>query len=194
MSFNPNIPQPTDLLSNSQVDLLANNVALNSIFSRNHTAFSIATDSGKHKFIEMVNQSGIPAPAPPLSSGTGTMWTQNAGGSQLFYSNANSGNIYQLTRVNNTEYTNFGLDPAGWTFLPGGLVLAYGSKNSPGSSGTISYNYTFTSVVAVQLTPRNDGSHSAFNYWVDGAPGLTSLSYQGSTSGSQRLYYFVLGF
>jgi len=45
MPFDPNIPQPNDNLSDSQGDLLANNVFLNTSFGIDHYPFSDATSN-----------------------------------------------------------------------------------------------------------------------------------------------------
>ena len=50
--FNPNIPQPGDQLSDSQVDLLNNNLALDAAFGVDHYPFSSVTNSGMHNKID----------------------------------------------------------------------------------------------------------------------------------------------
>jgi len=61
MPFNPNIPNATDLISNSQGALLANNGFLDSSFGTDHYQFSDATsNNGKHKILQMPGQSTIP--------------------------------------------------------------------------------------------------------------------------------------
>lgn len=142
MSFNPNIPQSTDDLSDSQGDLLQNNLALDASFGRDHLPFSNLTgDNGKHKFVEIVNSAAIPAPVPGLSAGSGTIYTKKVGGpleSQIFYTPDASGAEFQLTRVKAADVSQFGVmnpygtPPAGttqiggWTFLPGALFFQYG--------------------------------------------------------------------
>lgn len=49
MPFKPNIPQPNDVLSDSQGDLLTNNQDLNTSFSVDHYAFDdVTANNGKH--------------------------------------------------------------------------------------------------------------------------------------------------
>jgi len=61
MPFNESIPQPNDLLSDSQGDLLNNNGFLNASFGVDHYAFNDATsNNGKHQVIQMPVQSAIP--------------------------------------------------------------------------------------------------------------------------------------
>ena len=50
MTFDPNIPQPGDLLSDSQGDLLVNMTALNTSFGQDHYTFSDTTiNNGRHR-------------------------------------------------------------------------------------------------------------------------------------------------
>jgi hypothetical protein len=153
MSFNPNIPRPTDLLSNSQADLLSNNTSLNTTFSKNHIPLNVATNNGKHTFVEMVNSSGLPA---GLVVNEGTLYTRSASSiSNLYYTPDNSGNQYQLTRTNSAKFSTFATNTAygggdivsgGWTFLPGGMLFQYGVvniQNSPGLTA-VTYPLAFT--------------------------------------------------
>lgn len=170
MTFNPTIPKATDLLANSQVDLLANNVALNSIFSRNHVALNVATNSGKHPFVEMPNLSAIPSPPGGLTNGEGTIYTKASGGSQLFYVPGTTGNEYQLTNTNSGNFATFGGATNGWTFLPGGLVMNYGNiSESNSSTRNVSYSRNFSSAVyQIVVTPYRESSSpgGSFGFWV----------------------------
>ena len=67
------MPQSTDLLSNSQGALLANNGFLNTWSATDHYALDDATaDNGKHKIIQMPTQPALPTTAldPMFSSFT----------------------------------------------------------------------------------------------------------------------------
>src|SRR6202000_935722 len=140
--------------------------------------------AGYHKVVHMVPQAGNPAPI----SGYGQLFTKTVNSftsdEALFWETGN-GIVQQLTtNINPSATTN------GRSFLPGGIIMQWGAVNSPGSSGTVAFNATFpSSCFNIQLTARNDGPHSAFNYWVDGIPSTGSFNYQGSTSGSQVLYW-----
>ena len=89
MSFNPAIPDASDLLSQSQLDLKTNFTQLNTIFAYDHVAFNDATviDRGFHKKVQFNDNTASVAQAgthseiytlgtPPLpyfrnSAGTG---------------------------------------------------------------------------------------------------------------------------
>lgn len=51
MTYNPNIPQPTDVLANSQGDILTNFTQLNTVYSLDNVPFAdaVVADRGKHK-------------------------------------------------------------------------------------------------------------------------------------------------
>lgn len=68
MSFNPNIPQPTDRLVNSQSQFLANNQSLDNGFGQDHYAFSNLTPNrGKHNNIRTPIITGSAHPTTPAN-------------------------------------------------------------------------------------------------------------------------------
>lgn len=147
MTFNPSIPKSTDLLSNSQADLLANNGALNASFSRNHIALNIATNNGKHTFIEMPVSAAIPTPIPALINGEGTLYTKNVAttsSSELFYTPDTSGTEYQVTPCFPVRMSvNFdGTGPNG--AVAPGLIRSSFNVASITKNGTGDYTITFT--------------------------------------------------
>ena len=176
-NFNPNIPQPGDFLSDSQVDLLNNNKALDAVYDRNHYKFSNnnAVTKGKHKFVEMMNQGGVPAPANGLANLSGTVYTKTVGGtgtSDIFYTNDdNQIREYRLTNVvsNANAATDFPLlatngaitnGVGGWTWLGQSIILQYGSVNNPVDNMQITFPVPFVgNPYSIQLTPViNDNS------------------------------------
>lgn len=177
MTFDPNIPLPGDFLSDSQGDIKNNFTAINNSFGRNHTNFSVVTDAGKHKFVELLNTDPVGiAPIPPLILGEGTLYTKSNAvpESQLFYTPDVSGKEYQLTRVLDSQYATFGTlvnnytpeagggavgtsYDAGWTFLAGqspGIVQMYGRYDTStlGTSGTVKWPITINTLFSLQLT------------------------------------------
>lgn len=64
MPFNPNIPQPSDLLSDSQGDLLGNMSQLDTSFGVDHFAFSnLTSNNGFHQKVTLPGNLAAPAPA-----------------------------------------------------------------------------------------------------------------------------------
>lgn len=194
MSYNPNIPNATDLLSNSQSDLKTNFQSLNSIFGNNHYQFSLTDGTqGKHKVIQMLENS-----PPSTNVDEGGLYMAvgtNPAETNLFFRAENSGGgggfQYQLTKANSAQTTlfanntNYQVGPpslnGGWTFLPGGLILMYGSNTAPASISTFTYNfpYTFPSAVfSIVITPFRAASSpgSTNEFWV--VSGFTTSQFQ----------------
>lgn len=213
MTFNPNIPQATDLLSDSQGQLQSNNQALNTTFSRNHIALNVATDNGKHKFVEMPVSSGIPTPVPGLSGTSGTVYTRTvAGESQLFYTAGSTGRQYQLTFTDNSTFSKFSTNTTyqasggsnaqvtgGWTFLPGGMILNYGSATdlNPGGSKTIKFAKAFPNACfSVTCTPRTTSTIGGGNHDWDVSNVIVNqfnLVINGNYNSSDTFYFFAVG-
>jgi hypothetical protein len=162
MPYLPNIPQPNDLLSESQGDILGNFQSANTTYGINHYPFDNATvgQIGKHKYVEMPVSAVIPA---GLITNEGTVYSKTANAaSQLFYSPDNSTNEYQLTRCIAASFSTFstftvfdGTQPrvtGGWTFLPGGLLIQYGIITSPVNGDIIKLPVAFSSFSIPTIT------------------------------------------
>ncbi len=162
MSYNPNIPLPTDKLSTSQGDIKDNFGQLNTIFGVDHFEFD-AIDAGKHQHVNMPAKSG--GTPPTTASGEGALYTVQTGSNtdQYYTRDADATNIYQMTRITNdgTEYGRFATNlnyqvgppdlTGGWTFLPGGMMLQYGKAITTSAGGppnlTVTFPVAFTNVV-----------------------------------------------
>lgn len=189
MAFKNNIPQPTDDLSVSQGDLLGNMQQLDTSFDIDHFTFSnLTANNGKHRKVTMP----VRGAAPATIAGEGALYFKTSGSGTALYMvrDNNAGTEVQLTTA---SVGNVTASANGCCWLPGGLFLQWGSVASPGSSGSVNYPVPFTAIYSVQLTPRNDGSHSAFTYYLDGAPSTSAFGYRGSTSGSNTLYWMAIG-
>lgn len=197
MSYTPNVPTIGQSLGASRPIINSNFQYINTWAGTNH--YFNASNGGRHKFVEMPVLSVVPASGNRIS-GEATLYTRTVDTvNQLFMARGTSSTEIQITAgpnapVNSTD---------GWTFLPtvgvagtgaNGLILQWGSVANPGTSGTINFPIAFGfNAYSVMLTPRNDGSHSAFTYYLDGTPGASSFGYRGSTGGSNRLFWMAIG-
>lgn len=130
MTFQPSIPLATDLISVSQNDIKNNFTAIGTSFDVNHVDFNVS-GAGKHKFVELPNQSGDPAGAATEM----TIFSKlSSGASQLFYKRDASATAYQLTGLDPTGTTN------GRTFLPGGFILVWGVNMSVANNVATGYS------------------------------------------------------
>jgi hypothetical protein len=170
MAYVPNIPQPNDLLSESQGDILDNFQSANTTYGINHYPFDNATvgQIGKHKYVGMP----VLGAAPATTSTEGALYFKTVGpGSALFMvRDNNAGTEVQLTTAsvgNVSSATN------GYCWLPGGLFLQWGTT-TPASNSTIqsvSFNVPFSSTpYNIQVTGyRAASSPGTTDSWVSTA-------------------------
>lgn len=212
-SYNPNIPQATDFLADSQLDIKNNFNQANTTFGVNHIAFNVAPDNGLHKWVQMplvANYAAItPAPAASQDVVYSKTATSEAAGTEtnLFMSPDASGNEYQLTRTVTGKFSSFGTTAAnkGWTFLPGGLLLQYGFVNgtlSGGTSASITFPVAFTTgVFSLQTslaytTTAPSSTGGVGNVTFDTASlSTTGFTYTVITNSSayKRFYWVAIG-
>jgi len=95
MTYNPNIPQPTDIIAQSQPQILTNFTQLNAQFAIDHVAYTVGgATAGHHQAVHVLNQA-----LDPTTGGTeGAVYAKVQGGnSEAFYRYQSSGPIQQVT-------------------------------------------------------------------------------------------------
>ena len=121
MSFNPNIPQSSNIPSQSQAQFLTNFGQLNTIFDVDHVTYNNATSAnrGKHDQSTYIDSSGDPT----TSSNECAVYSKALSGvSTLYFRKESNGTAIQMTGVDPVVNAN-----DGYTFLPGGLILKWGT-------------------------------------------------------------------
>lgn len=167
------IPDAPNNPSQDQPNMKINTNSIDSLINEDHYSFEQSNRDGFHRQMRIPEQAAIPA---GLITSSGTLYTKAAlsltaatNRSQLFYTNSTSGNEYQLTRVDNAQFSKFGTNTeyvadhtGGWTFLPGGLILMYGERTAATHViETIKFPTPFLSgVFSVQAIARK-GTQSA---------------------------------
>jgi len=147
MTYDPNIPQATDIISQSQGQLLTNFGQANTAFGIDHTAFSVVANQGFHKKVTFQAVIANPNQIGPIAS----LYTKTGTSkSELFYQNdSNAGAVSQITG-------GAGIGAAGWVCFNGNtgainssLNIASVTRNSAGNY-TIAFtrNFSATSYVA----------------------------------------------
>jgi hypothetical protein len=113
----------------------------------------------------------------------------------LFFRGENNGYEYQLTSPDSSYTGSFGLNSNGWTFLPGNLILQYGTVSAPPKNGTITFPKPFKSAfLGIQLTCQRDtASNSPVSYAVTQATPLTTADYRIEASGATSLFWMAIG-
>jgi hypothetical protein len=183
VTWNGSIPQPTDLISVSQGELLVNNTTIN-------TVFNDASNGNFTKFyLQNVGTVAV-TPADPTSAlhalnGTGT--TFNGHPIPFFL---NSLGDFPLLPDLQVTGTNFG-------FKLGNIIVNYGSATS--SSGNfvgVTFNIAFTSTSSYTVTgmPLN-GGHFTEGQWTVAQTGNASCTFQrgSSASGGVTVNYVAIG-
>jgi hypothetical protein len=193
VTWQTNIPQATDLISGSQNDLLQNFQAVDAAWNINHDDFNSATQ-GKHKFVEMPNQAGIPAGAANQM----TFYSDaTSGQSELYLKRDNAGTPVQMSGPAISNATN------GWSFLPGGLLIQWGvvlpiaPATSVADPVTLTYPTAFSApAYSVTVTGVRDGTSARGIYIKDRtAPNFTATSciVRVEGAGINALFFMAIG-
>lgn len=157
MAYDPNIPQATDLLSQSQSDIQSNFAALKVLIDINHETFGNAQE-GKHKYVELPVQT----PSPPIAFAAGeialySFLNATTTKNELYINKTNQATVVQIPATASILSTNSnpGLNVAGWTYLPSGILMKWGSGSANGNTAfTFPVAATipvFTNVMSMQL-------------------------------------------
>lgn len=116
-----NIPQPTDLLSVSQGDLLTNFASIESFVDIDHVDFS-AGNAGQHAKVTLPVQS----PAPAFAAGSYGLYNATDGlNNQLYLSNDFTATQVPISK-GNLPSIGFSGFQVGYTYLPSGFLVKWG--------------------------------------------------------------------
>jgi len=191
MSFTPNIPQSGQSLGNSRTQVLNNFASLRATMAANHVDVNL-TNPGWHTYIKW----SVQASDPTTGANEINEYVKVVGGvAKKFLATPSAGAIF---------VTYPGIPPSalsnGYSYLPGGLLIQWGSVASPGTSGTVTFataNIAFpTNLFNVQLTMgRVNASGGSGVAVIDTSQTFdkTTFSYISSTSSSVTLYWVAIG-
>lgn len=122
MPYNSNVPQATDVLSQSQLDLLNNFQAIFTLVGVNHSNFG-TPNQGKHNFVSMPVQSGNPGTtASEMALYTKTSSLTSV--PEAFFQRADGSVV---------EFTSAAQSVTGWTRLPSNILIKWGQSSGTGS-------------------------------------------------------------
>lgn len=198
MTYTRSIPNSGESLGGTRDRIRTNFEEIFDVVAINHTNFN-ELGEGKHKFLQMP----IQASAPTTAASEGGFYTKTvSGAAQAFFRSESNGSEYQMTSVSDANIATFAVNSVayvddndgGWTFLPGGLILQYGRRTSPGSSGTVTYPRAFPSgnaAFSIIVTNERNSARSA-NINTAGSTS-TVFNYFMETSGSTALNWIAIG-
>lgn len=136
MSFNPSIPQPNDLISQSQAQIQTNFSQLDTAFAVDHTAFSVSANQGQHKQVTLIAPISNPNQAGSISS----VYTKTSGtGVELFYQHGTA-------NLGVSQLTGGGITAAAYCTFNGAGALTAGGFNVASSTRVLQgiYSVSFT--------------------------------------------------
>lgn len=208
-TYNNLVPATNNDPSADQPEMLINTASINSIIAVDHVGFN-ANGGGKHKFVRLLNPTSYAFTLPLGAANEGMLSALTTGAvTDIYYRPDSTTDQYQLTRTISASKTKFGTNNAypsnaspagatttgGWTFLPGGLLLQYGTVTAPGNpSTTVSFPIAFTSTpFAMTISiKRNSGSND--NLFIN-SKSSTTFTYFASTSnaGFQSFDWMAIG-
>lgn len=188
MAWNPNIPQPTDSLSQSQADILGNFQALDPLFS-----------NGIQQLIDLPVQGS----APTFPAGDEGLYNLNNATTTKNELYVHRQTIDAPTDVPMTasvmSNTAVALCDNGWSYLPSGLLIKWGGAGISTATTTINFQTisggpVYTRVFRSFLTPNDTGAAVNFTVGIRN-PGTTStiVVYANNPSGTTGLRYLILG-
>lgn len=137
MTFNPAIPQPTDLISQSQAQIQTNFSQSDTAFAVDHTAFSVLANQGQHKQVTVI----APISNPNQAGNIASVYTKTSGtGVELFYQHgtANLG-VSQLTGGGITTAAYCRFSGTTGTIVAGAFNVTSTSRSA---AGTYTVNFT----------------------------------------------------
>lgn len=182
MTYNPNIPNPGDNISVSQGQIKINFGQLNSIFATDHYAFNDATVSSRGFHKKIVFPAIPTAPTVVPNSISSALYpaadprdTLSANETQLFF--ANGKGIQQITNAFKSATAN------GWTMLPSGIILMWGTKTGPHTGGTV-VPVTFNNIPNYVGAPATGFPTACFQVFMIGENSDTTTKSQNLTQGT----------
>lgn len=189
------VPQANQTLAQTQNPILQNFATINADFLVNHVELGTA-GAGKHKTVTLVNQTN--APTAPV---TGALESAIYSAPSLFAPNApalfikgqNSG-----AGVDGLEITYALKSTIGWTYLPSGMILQWGTETIASGGSTKAFARTFTTAnYSVQVTSADPSTNAKVfsNVSAKSTAGFT-VRLRGQNGGDigGDIYYLAIGY
>lgn len=183
MPYNANIPLATDQISTSQADILGNFQTINAFVAVDHAALN-APDEGKHYFNVGVAPHVATATQVGIYAANGT------------FSESPELYINKAAPALQIAFTECSPAANGWTRLPSGIIIKWGSGTSQAAISWIEDGAQFAHVWSVALTPVTAGSlHYWFAYNTLSVNGFFPHAEDGNghTAAGQSFTYIAIG-
>lgn len=155
MAFLPNIPQSTDQLSVSQGDILNNFTILGAIAGNTNPASSSLNATSGFNWVYLPPQGSIPpagAAFPAANVGLYSAQNPTTSKNELYINKTNQATVVQIPATASVlSITSApGTGTGGWTYLPSGLLIKFGSGTT--AAGNSSFTFAATNPGAPAFT------------------------------------------
>jgi len=192
-TYNRDIPDGPNNPSQDQPKMKVNTNSTDDLINVDHVSFQQADGGNHRKSTYLSNTYTLVAP-PASIAGQVVVYAYNTGpgGNALALVRDGVATGFQLT---NTQYPALTATD-GFSWLPGGIIIQWGKKAAPGSSGVVTFPLSFPSgnpPLSIQVSlERNSGNQSVT---VDSAtpPSAAGFDYLSSTGGSVNLFWIAIG-
>lgn len=153
MAYTPNIPNAGDVIADSQPQLKGNFQAVKQLIDVNHGTFGSANE-GKHHKVSFPVQS----PTPTFSAGDLGLYS--------FLNPTTNKNELYCHKIQNATTAEVPLtasilssatpaqDTGGWTYLPSGIYMSFGSANGNGLTTITLGNHPPNQILSVMVCPK----------------------------------------
>lgn len=194
MAYNSNIPQANDQLSTSQAQILGNFTSLGAAWPINHGAFDSA-NAGMHMFLQLPTVPNAQVAAVPMMAANQIGLVSQVS----VYSGVPEMQVIRPNSTNVVEFTSAGAGATGWTRLPSGILLKWGSATITGVNTTATYPVAanipvFAAVYQSFITPLGTGVYFVVPPSINGqSVNEIVVGYQGAFSASYRFSYLSIG-
>ena len=190
-----NTPNATDRISASQAPIQTNFVSINTSFNVNHYQINDAANWGKHLFVQLPVQ----APAPTFAAGETGIYTfanPTTGKNELYvHKQTQAGTAEVAMTASTLGYQAPANDQEGWTRLPSGIIIAWGSTAGFNGLATITLSATisyFTNIFTVVVSPYNTVASST-TYPVRLVDILSNTQFRLNSTGLTAAKFIAIG-
>jgi hypothetical protein len=163
MPFIPDIPKPTDIISQSQQDLRNNTNAVQTAFEVDHGDFNSALE-GQHEKVTLPNAAAPVFPNPATDIGFYNANGVTSGVAEGYVHKHIAGpaqiEVPFTESILGTTAAPLAAS-SGWTYLPSGILMKWGNAVTINGTQLVNVNAggdlgpNFTSLFHVVITPRN---------------------------------------
>ncbi len=190
MSYNSNIPQPNDLLKNSQSAILANFTALVS-FGNGYADLPVQATQPPTLSLGSVNDSALYCFVNPTTT-VNELYVQKQ---------INGGQAQIPMTASKMSASTYAASVNGWSYLPSGMLIKWGTVAATTASVAITPTVTsggpnFQHVFTAMVTPYDSSAAVNFTCGQNTVPDNTSgnfSAYTNNPTATTHIVYLVLG-